>query len=53
MQVDEAEEGVVFVLKVDPAPDRSDVVAKMWLAGGLDTAENAPSSVQSNLYLYA
>ena len=52
MEVDEAEERLVVVLEVDPAPDRTDVVAQVGLTRGLDAAENSLFRGQINLYLY-
>jgi hypothetical protein len=41
VQVDDAVNGVVVVLFLDPAPDRTQVVAEVDLAGGLDAGEHA------------
>jgi hypothetical protein len=40
VQVDDAVDGVVVVLFLDPAPHRTQVVAEVDLAGGLDAGEH-------------
>src|SRR3954465_13556607 len=40
VEVDDADEGLAFVLGVDPLPDRPDVVPNVLVAGRLDAAED-------------
>jgi len=49
VQVDDAEEGVAFVLRADVIPDRADVVAEVLCARRLDARKDPHSSQVSQL----
>jgi hypothetical protein len=40
VKIDDAKEVLLLVLSVNPAFEGTDIVAQLWIAGGLNSAEN-------------